>query len=926
MSPVEAESDSASRPEARAGRHRWRRRLLVLAAFGAASVVAVRLLLPTALERGVPYAIQRYAGLPAELRNVDLWLLRGAVALEGVSIGKPAPGEPGAPEGSPSLASALLHPARVDPAAAMLHWERIYVQLDWGGLLRHELHLRQLSIDALSVRVAREADGRIDPLAHTKLEKPAEAEPPAEPPSASPGTPWSYAVDRFEMHNPELKLDDVKTGASLLEFGLDSFSLTDIAFAGQNLGLGAVGIERPRLRVQRDLLLGGGSRTSGAPPAAKAAAQPKSKPPGYRVQRVAIERADFTLLTDAGPLEMALALEAQDISAVEGERFPIKLELQIEKGKLELDGKLGILPPSYDGRIAWNDLPFGPMIVASRSQFRPWIHSIKSFGDLAVKFSLAADASGVDLQGRLGSRDFSLGDPDRKEVGIDFQTLEVVVRQAHIPFSSSGVPTGKRVIALESVRLVDPKIHYARPTPQLDKLLGSDGAPPAPAEEPKSAAEPPPAQPAAGGAEAGVDLSIGAVDVSGASLSFEDQTGARPRRGGVEGLRVGARDLRLLAGGTPLSVAATSFELGSHAVRFEDETVEPPYRGGVQDLSVAARSLAFPELRVSDVRLRGIAPDGGTLKVSGSLAGGTGDFTVALEKLALPPFNPYASSAAGYRLAGAASLQSKIRIRGARYDTHNQITLHKLGVSSQAPGDFQARFGIPLDLALALLRDPSGDISLSVPVAYDEKGVSTGVGSIVASALRQALLGALTSPLKMIGAVLPGGDKGGGELSLEPLGFAAGTAALADGQPDRLGGLAQLLASRPALKLSLSGRSGPADRPQVAEQMLVERAGQGEALPDLEGAGFFARRRLFGALEKRARGDAVELSTDDQALLARYVGGLEVPAERMTALAQKRAETVRDALVTQKGVAAARLELAASADGEPSVVVGFTSD
>jgi hypothetical protein len=109
--------------------------------------------------------------------------------------------------------------------------------------------------------------------------------------------------------------------------------------------------------------------------------------------------------------------------------------------------------------------------------------------------------------------------------------------------------------------------------------------------------------------------------------------------------------------------------------------------------------------------------------------------------------------------------------------------------------------------------------------------------------------------------------------------------------------------------------------------MLVERAGQGEALPDLEGVGFFARRRLFAALEKRSRGDAVELSPDDQALLARYVAGQQVPPERMAALGRQRAEKVRDALVTQKGVDGARLEVAVDASqGDPAVVVGFAAE
>jgi hypothetical protein len=823
------------------------------------------------------------------------------------------------------LVSALLHPVAVDPATSLARWERVYVHLDWGALLHHRVHLLELSIDAPAVDLQRQADGRIDPLAGTKLANhPPAAEPEKPAPPEKPGEPWSYAVDRFELRKPTVKIDD-PSGASLLDFKLDSFSLSDILFSGNKLALGTLGIEGPDLDVRRDLVMGGGPKRGGPPPPAQPAKPAAaSKPPDYRVERIGIERAEFTLLTDAGSFDMALALEAKDVTAAEGATFPLKVHLEVEKGTVEIDGQVGLVPPRYDGHVSWKNLKFSPILLLSRPEIHTWLRSCDAHADLTVHFSLAPESPGVELTGNLGIDALSIADPEQREVGLDLQSFETVVRKVQIPLPAAGKPPGPRVVVIDSVKLVDPKIHYARPTPQLDKLIrGSDAGPPAQAAQPAAAPAP---EPAPAGASPPLDLAIGTIDVSGASLAFDDAAGPSPRRGGVDGLRVGVHDLHVRSGAAPVAVAASTFDLGSSAIRFEDDAVKPPYRGGVKDLAVAARSLSFPELAASDVSVHGTAPDGGAFKVTGSFKGGNGDFAIELDRLALPPFNPYASSAAGYSLAGAASLQSAIRIRGPRYDTRNQITLHKLGVTAQKPGDFEARFGIPLDLALALLRDPSGDISLSVPVGYDEKGVSTGMGTIVASALRQALLGALSSPLKMIGAVLPGGDKGGGEVSLEPLGFVAGSASFAPGQEDRLGGLAQLLASRPVLKLSLSGRTGPDDRRGVAEQMLVERAGGGEALPSLEGASFFARRRVFAALEKRARGEAAELAPDDQALLARYVAQQQVPPERMAALARQRAEKVRGALVSQKSVDAARLQVGVDADaGDPAVVVGFAA-
>jgi len=246
--------------------------------------------------------------------------------------------------------------------------------------------------------------------------------------------------------------------------------------------------------------------------------------------------------------------------------------------------------------------------------------------------------------------------------------------------------------------------------------------------------------------------------------------------------------------------------------------------------------------------------------------------------------------------------------------------LHRLDLSSHDASAFEKQFGIPLDLALALLRDPGGNITLEIPVVVDEKGTRMGLATIVRGALRQALVGALSSPLKLVGAVLPTG--GSGEASFAPLAALPGQAELAPGADERLPALAQLLADRPALGLRLRGRAGPADRPLVAEQILAERAAAGEDWPTVEGGGFLARRRVAQALEARGRGESALLSADDGALLARYAAAVQIPRERIEALAQRRAEAVRAALASAHGIDPNRLPIGAAADeGEPAVVV-----
>jgi hypothetical protein len=154
----------------------------------------------------------------------------------------------------------------------------------------------------------------------------------------------------------------------------------------------------------------------------------------------------------------------------------------------------------------------------------------------------------------------------------------------------------------------------------------------------------------------------------------------------------------------------------------------------------------------------------------------------------------------------------------------------------------------------------------------------------------------------------------------------AGRAELAAGSDERLDALAELLAERPVLGLRLRGRVGPADRPLVAEQVLAERAAAGEDWPEVEGAGFLARRRIAQALETRDRGESLELSPGDGALLARYAAAVQIPAGRMRALARSRAEAARDAIAAAREIDPGRLQVGlAAGEGDPAVVLEFAA-
>jgi hypothetical protein len=227
---------------------------------------------------------------------------------------------------------------------------------------------------------------------------------------------------------------------------------------------------------------------------------------------------------------------------------------------------------------------------------------------------------------------------------------------------------------------------------------------------------------------------------------------------------------------------------------------------------------------------------------------------------------------------------------------------------------------VSLDFALALLRGPGGDIKLALPVSFDKSGAGVGTAALVRSALKDAFTGLLTSPIKLLGGLLPTGAK---PDSLEGIAFEPGESDLGATAEKRIATFITLLNERPALGLTLHGQTAPVDEPGLAYAILRDRAVAGDGLPELEGAGFFARRRLASALRERADGGAGVLDSTDETLLSRYVETQTVPAERHEALAQARAQSVLDALIAAGAPANALTIGAAERTEAPSVVFNF---
>jgi hypothetical protein len=241
---------------------------------------------------------------------------------------------------------------------------------------------------------------------------------------------------------------------------------------------------------------------------------------------------------------------------------------------------------------------------------------------------------------------------------------------------------------------------------------------------------------------------------------------------------------------------------------------------------------------------------------------------------------------------------------------------------------------LPVTLAVALLKDRSGKITLDLPVTGRLDDPKFSLGGVILQMVVNLLVKAATSPFALMGAILGGGEE------MSQIEFDYGSAQLNDTADDKLGKLATALYDRPELKLDVSGYvDSTKDRDQLAEahfedmlkaQKLKRLAAQGKApgsLADVTIAPEEVETYLIAALDeakiplppqpaaakedkKSAQDKAQEAAPDRLAEMERLLKEtVHVGDDDLRALARDRALAVKGYLLQTGKVEAQRLFL-----------------
>ena len=624
---------------------------------------------------------------------------------------------------------------------------------------------------------------------------------------------------------------------------------------------GAALIVRPRDTPPLPLLAGrrGAPADAPAPPEPPPEGKP-AKPWTWSVAALEVSDTLAKVFLEPPPLEMRIVkATVTDLSSAPGSSAAVALELREGEGTIALEGKLGLDPLAAHLTVRLDQLALGRLVAATGA-----VPVLLPGGAVGGELTIVAEHPALVVSGKLGLADLKVVPREGEDFSLAWKQLDLGIHEIRVP----GVPPGEPVPPDEPVRVDLELLHLANPSVTLTRtaegiVLPTAGAPPADA-PPPPAAEPPPA-------------------------------------GG---------------GGRPLTLALAKLELEGGEVSVLDRTTKPFYRGRVSAIRVAGHGLRYPESVFDDFAVSLQAPGNAPLSCKGTRSGGRVQIEAKGEHIPLAQFNPYVTTS-GYSIArGAATFGAKAHWQAGGYASQTSLRFKDLDLAG-AEGDalFAQRFGMPLTVALGLMRDVHGVIALDVPVSGDRAGgARVDLGAVIAQALAHAMVNALASPLKLIGAVVGNGDKV--DATPEPIACAPGKPEVDAEARARVEQLGSVLGGAPALRLELKGTAGGPDVRALQEAALLAELsadkGALAALRNLPSRG--TRNAIRDALAARASGKSAELSPELQKTLDEWATQRAVSDGDLRALAAARATHLRSALVQDFGVAADRLAL-----GEPTV-------
>ncbi len=270
----------------------------------------------------------------------------------------------------------------------------------------------------------------------------------------------------------------------------------------------------------------------------------------------------------------------------------------------------------------------------------------------------------------------------------------------------------------------------------------------------------------------------------------------------------------------PLGIHIGGIAINDGSANFADFSLTPNFATAIQQLNGQIGTIDSRQAKPASVDVKGKVDRYAPVTIKGAVNPfdpmASLDIATSFKRVELTTLTPYSGKFAGYRIRkGRLNLDLHYRITKGQLKADNKVVVEQLQLGEKV--DSPDAVSLPLKLAIALLKDVDGKISIELPVTGDLNNPQFSVMPIVWQTLRNLIVKAAAAPFKLIGGLVAGG----GSEDLGSVSFAPGSSVLSKDAEGALDKLSKALKERPALRLEIEGTAAKSsDGPLIAEQRL----------------------------------------------------------------------------------------------------------
>jgi len=415
---------------------------------------------------------------------------------------------------------------------------------------------------------------------------------------------------------------------------------------------------------------------------------------------------------------------------------------------------------------------------------------------------------------------------------------------------------------------------------------------------------------------------------------------AEPGAGDRPASPVARKDSGSSSSAQPVPITIRAIKSDEGTLVFADRSFKPGFQATIEAVKSTIIGISSegtqPALVEIEGRVEGHAPVSITGRIQPLKDHMYADLAFDFKQVDLTAASPYSGRYVGRTISrGKLSVKTTYHIENDTFKADHDILIDQFnfGRKVQSPDDL----GLPVDLAVALLKDRRGQIHINLPVSGHMDDPEISIGGIVLQALANLIVKAATSPFDLLGSMFGGED-------IDHLAFQPGSTGLTPETTAKLDALTKILYERPALQLEISGYADPqGDTPAAAEilfqnklraQKALQLADQGQSnLPLADIA--IAPEEFEDLLQKAYKAENFKKPTnffgfektlppqEAEALIRQHI---EVGTAELEELAYARALAVKDYLLDSGKVDPARVFLVKPANTlAPEVAEGVSA-